>query len=726
MNSYFLSISGWWWFLVLLCGIAVAFSVFVYRNTTPPIPQTKKMLLISIRSIALVLLLFSIFEPIYTSIKTHITKPKLAVLIDNSLSMTADDASGNRKARYLDLIKRLDLSALDTNVIYYSFDEETKMIDEFNADSLSLDGNSTDISKAIRTINNISDATNTRAILLLSDGVFNTGNNPLFDAENFSKPIFTIGVGDTIEPKDISIKSLLVNEIAYIDNPVPVTINFSSVGFSNVEVKVALLDDGRKIDEQVVNLNAERTNYTTIFEYNPTKEGIRKLTATITQLENEITNKNNSHSEYVKILKNDRKVVIFAGSPSPDFSFIKRVLSDEKGLEINTFVQKKGPEFYDQPTQQAISNADVIIFCGFPNNSTPNNVLNMIKTELDKNKSFMFIAGLTTDYNKLKLFANNIPFQVVSSKQNEFMISPLINVDALANPILRITGTDEDINLWNALPPIFRTETFVKVNPESEILSTMKINNVEFKEPLIITRDFQNSKQVAIMGYGLYRWKMLGYASNEALGKTNIPDLFEILIDNSYRWLSVKEQNKLVNIRTTKKHFNQGEKIEFIGDLYDASYVPIEGANVKIEIKIGNNENNREINMTSIGNGRYIGNVEGLPKGDFNFNANATLGSRNLGNDNGRFSIGELAIEYQNLKQNASLLKLISDRTLGKYYDGTDLSNVAEDIMNANSFTDRPVSLQSEFLLWNWLGLLIIAILLFATEWFIRKRSGLI
>ena len=472
-------------------------------------------------------------------------------------------------------------------------------------------------------------------------------------------------------------------------------------------------------------MHSERTNYTTIFEYHPTKEGIRKLTATITQLEDEITGKNNTHSEYVKVLKNDRKVVIFAGYPSSDYSFIKRVLSDEKGLEIVSFIQKKGAEFYTQPSQQVISSADVFIFCGFPINSTPNNVLTMIKTELDKNnKSLMFIAGLATDYNKLKMFEDNTPFNVVSSRQNEFMVAPFINIDALANPILRVTGTDEDINLWNTLPPIFRTETFVRVKPDSEILSTMKVNNVEFKEPLLITREFQNSKQVAIMGYGLFRWKMVGYASSEAIGKTDVPDLFETLIDNSYRWLSVREQNKLVNIRTTKKHFNQGEKIEFIGDLYDASYVPIEGANIKIGI--GSGENLREINMTSIGNGRYVGSVEGLPQGDFNFTANATLGSRNLGNDNGRFSIGELAIEYQNLKQNAALLKLMSDRTLGKYYDGTDLSNVAEDIMNSNSFTDRPVSLLSEFLLWNWLGLLIIAILLFGTEWFIRKRSGLI
>jgi len=89
--------------------------------------------------------------------------------------------------------------------------------------------------------------------------------------------------------------------------------------------------------------------------------------------------------------------------------------------------------------------------------------------------------------------------------------------------------------------------------------------------------------------------------------------------------------------------------------------------------------------MTSIGNGRYFGSVEGLPMGDFTFNANATLGQRNLGTDNGRFSIGELAIEYQNLKQNTALLQAIADRSLGKYFEETDFPNAANEIMNASS-----------------------------------------
>ena len=728
MNSYFLSLSGHWWVLILLCIIAVAFSIFSYSNTIPPIIKSKKMLLITLRSIALSVLLFAIFEPIYTSINASVIQPKLAVLLDNSESLGTDDAAGNRKQRYKQIIESIDFAAFAPDIIFYEFSDEAKQLANFAFDSLKLKGSSTDISNAIRTINGIAEATNIRSILLISDGAFNAGNNPIFDAENFAKPIYTIGIGDTIDPKDVAITSILTNEIAYIDNPIPVTVNFNSVGYSNKEVKVSLLDNGQKISEQIFNLNSERTSYTAIFEYNPKVEGIRKLTATVSKLEGEITEKNNVHSEYVKVLNNSRAIAIFAGSPNADFAFIKRTLKDEKGVEIMEFVQKQGAEFYQTPTQQQLNKTDVIIFCGFPISSTPQNVLSMISTELNKDKPLFFIAGLTTDYNKLKTLADFLPFQVMNSKQQEFAVSPLINVEALANPLLRVKGTDEDINYWNKLPPIFRTETFVKVKPESEILSTMKVNNVELKEPLIITRDFQGRKSVAIMGYGLYRWKMLGYASNTVntavSNKMDIPDLFEILINNAYRWLSVKEKNKQVNIRTTKKHYSLGEKIEFIGELYDASYIALDGANIKIEI--GSGENRREIILNSIGNGRYYGIVEGLSKGDYSFTVAATLDSRKLGNDNGRFNIGELSIEYQNLRQNSALLKTISERTNGQYFELDGLSKLVAAIKNSSYFTERPITHQSEFHLWNWLGFLVLAIILFGIEWLVRKRTGLL
>ncbi len=725
MNSYFLDISGSGIVLILLCLCAIAASFFAYKNTNPPIGKVKKSILISLRSIGLCVLLFAIFEPVYTVIKNIEKSPQLAVLLDDTQSLVADDASGNRKERYKNILSKINFQEFGDNVHFYKFSSQAKKINNFHSDSLQLKGSLTNISDAIKTINLSADENNFCSILLITDGAFNSGNNPIFEAENFAKPIYTIGIGDTLEPKDIAIVSILTNEIAYIDNAVPVNVNFKAVGYSGQNVKLTLLDNGKKIDEQEFTLNSARENYTAIFNYLPTQEGTRKITATLSEIEDEVTKKNNSIFEYVKVLKNKRNIAIFSGSPNPDFAFIKRTLEKEKGVNISEFIQKKSSEFYINPTQKDLAEADMFIFCAFPVKSTPTSLLNNINNELNRGKPLFFIAGLETDYTKLKALQANLPFTILSSKKREFSVTPSINIDYLGSPILRVTGTDDDIALWNNLPPLFRTETFIKAKPESEIISTMKVNNIALKEPLIITRESQGKKAVAIMGYGLYRWKLLDYASNISKGMENNSDLFETLVNNTFRWLAVHEKNKMVSIRTTKKHYNQSEKVEFLAEIYDAAFVPIENAEVKVEIKSEDSEK-RTISLTSIGNGRYYSLVEGLSKGDYSFAGEASMGKRKLGKDSGRFMVGELAVEFQNLKQNTSLLKTIAKRTKGKFYTSQNMNSLITDIKNAPNFKTQIIPNRSEFLLWNWVVLLILSIACFSIEWFLRKRAGLL
>ena len=133
--------------------------------------------------------------------------------------------------------------------------------------------------------------------------------------------------------------------------------------------------------------------------------------------------------------------------------------------------------------------------------------------------------------------------------------------------------------------------------------------------------------------------------------------------------------------------------------------------------------------LTSIGNGRYYGELEGLRKGDYAFDAVAAAGSRKLGSDNGRFIVDELSIEFQNLKQNTALLKDIAKRTNGKFYNinnKQEIKSIIDDIINNSNFKTKPITLRNDFQLWNWIWLLLISIACFAAEWFIRKRKGLL
>lgn len=726
MNTYTFGINGSWLLFIILMLLSIGFSIYNYRQTIPPISERKKVILISLRSIGLGLLLFILFEPILTMITGKEEPPVLAVLLDNSQSVAMADASGSRKISYLKAIDESDFQSLDEKQLDVNlFDSEVKTITEFTKNNLDFKGQLTDISLGLKEVMGKVDDKNIQAVLLISDGAFNTGTNPIYTADVLGKPVFVIGIGDSIEPKDLSIQSILTNDIVYVDNPVPVNVNIKSSGYETGEIKVELFDNETVIGTQMFNINPDRQEFTAIFEYKPKVDGVRKLTAKVNSLPNEITLKNNSKSEYIEVLKNKRKISIFASSPSPDVSFVRNALLDENGTEVKSFVQKNNIEFYEaNPTEKDFKETEIYVLIGFPGNNTSPSIMQSIRNELDKGKSLFFIASKDINYNNLRIIEDELPFVTTSTKPMEFLVIPDVNLNAVSNPLLRITGNTEDLKYWTQLPPIFRTETFVKVKPESEVISTMKINNVPLKEPLILSRSVGNKKSVAVLGYGIFRWKLLGYASDNARGKKDTPDLFTYFIQNTAKWLSVDIENKFVDIRTTKKFYSSSEKVYFIAQIYDKSFNPVENASVSLMIK-GAGES-KELILNSMGNGRYTGEIEGLAEGGYFFSGDAIVNGSKLGTDNGRFSVGELGLEYQNMTMNVPLLRSIAERTGGKFYLPKNANKFLEDLKKAKSF--RPISIteKSELTLWNLPWVITIAIICLSVEWFIRKRAGMV
>lgn len=720
MNTYSLVLNGAWWLLVIFLLMGFALSFWAYRKTIPPISEKKRYILITLRGLALSLMIFALFEPIYSVTRSFLEKPKIAVLLDNSISAGTQDAKFNRTDQYKNALEKSNLQNLEN--LTFLFDRSVHLVNNFTLDSLNFKGQATDISRAIRNLDKYKEDENIKAVVLFTDGAFNSGANPVFDAERLATPFFVVGIGDTTEPIDLSIMSVVTNEVAYVDNKILINVNFKANGFTGRTIKLKLLANEQKIAEQEVLIEPNRQSYYYNFEYVPKNPGIIKLTAEIDPIENEITTKNNKLSEFVRVLENKRNIALFAGAPSADITMLKQSILLEKGVEIKEYIQKKGAEFYKTPTPKELQASEIIVFVGFPIQSTPKNVVDMIKAELERGKPLLFIASQATDYNKLKDLQEYLPFVVVSSRQQELVVLPNFLPSASSSPLLRITGSEDDIKQWNSLPPLFRTETFVRVKPESEVLATMKINNTSLGEPLILKRQFQNSKSVAILGYGLHRWKLYGYAAEIAKGR-QAEDLLNVFVNNTVRWLSISEQIKPVKVRTSRKFYNENEAIEFFAEVYDAAFNPIDNAIVKVKLT---GADKREFTLSPTGNGNYYATIAGLRSGDYTFEAEGFLKDKALGTDNGRFSIGELSIEYMNLRMNYPLLKKIAEITGGKFYFPEQAASLIDDIKNNKSFRESSVRKRDDIVLWNQPYILLAVILLLSTEWFIRKRSGML
>lgn len=726
MNSYNFGLIGSVWLMVILLLVAFALTIFTYKETTPPISKFFKWLLISLRSLTLFLLILILFEPVLDITSNLINKPKVAVLLDNSLSMNINTEKYKKSDIYKNVLTDLDLSGLEYKV--YSFGEKVNEIDvatfeKSKYESLKLNENITDLARGIKHVNRNLENENFSSLLLITDGIHNQGNSPIINAQELARPIFTIGIGDTNKPKDIAITNILTNKIGFLDSKLPLIVKFKSAGYDNQKVKLTIFENGKKIEEKEITINANQTEYEEYFTYLPIAEGTNKISATIQNLTDELTTANNSSSEYVKINKNKRKFLIIAGAPNPDITFIKAELSKIKNVEIKEFIQKQKSDFYITPNQKDFSESEMLILIGYPNNFSPDNVTKMIKNELDNGKSLIFVPSKDVNFKKATILEDYLGFKVLSNSPRESNVSPITLEQGQVNSVLKVDDEPNSIKLWNDLPPLFHSELFVKTNPTASVLMQYRIGDVEFQEPLLLSNEFNKTKSLIFLGYGLYKWKFGSYSSEK---DNNANDLFNILINNTIKWLSVENIGKNFTISTSKEKYNLGETVEILAQVYDKSYNAFDKAKVNITLQTKNSEK-REITLQNYGNGKYITKVSGLKNGDYQVYGTAYIDSQTeYAKDQTRFEVELNSLEKSNIVLNKSLLLSISTLNNGKYYDANNFKLLNEDIKKSDFHFEKSMTTKKEIVLWNYSILLIIIITALGLEWFIRKRLGLL
>ena len=88
--------------------------------------------------------------------------------------------------------------------------------------------------------------------------------------------------------------------------------------------------------------------------------------------------------------------------------------------------------------------------------------------------------------------------------------------------------------------------------------------------------------------------------------------------------------------------------------------------------------------------------------------------------------VAKLDIEMTNPQMNYSFLSSLANETGGKFFNASDDSQLFSIIKNLNRKASKEKTIVSEIKLWSNEWLMAIAILLFALEWFFRKRAGML
>lgn len=708
-------------FLIILFGLAgIVAALLFYRVTLPPLPPRRRWLLTALRALALGALLLLLFEPILRIVDREQQPAVLAILADNSQSMTINDHAGDRAAQTRSWLRsaRSEISPPAAQSNMYPFDSRLRGARSAEDDSLDFSGEVTDLSRAISELKEEAFEGNVKAAVLISDGNYTVGKNPVYDAEALGIPIYVVGVGDTTEQKDILVDKVMTNQLAYAETRVPFEISIKSSGYTNEKVEVTLEEGGTALDRGIVQLKEGTAVYPIRLFAEPKEEGMRKYTVRVSSLEGELTGRNNLQSVFVKVLKSRLRIVMFAGGPSPDVASVRSILWEDRHFDVQAFVQRSANDFYEgTPGRASLDSADCFVLIGFPGQATnPQMVQSIVDIVRTKRIPVLFIASRSLDFSKLQGLATFLPFSWSEVRRQEAAVFPTVPESKKSHPLVTLGGS-MTAESWQELPPVYKTQTAFRVKPEAEALAFATLQGIALNDPLVSIRNINRYKSFAITAGAVWQWRLL------AQGNSRTSNFFRELLGNAVRWLTTTQDDRNVRVAPTQESFTTAEPVTFTGQVYDDQLQPVDDAKVNIEIRRG--ERTVETVLHSVGNGLYEGSAESFGEGDYTFTARATGDGISYGDDKGRFSVGQMNVEFLETKRNSEVLRQVASRSGGKYYDIADAGGIKEDIASAVSFESKELVHASEIELWNWQYLLGLIIILLAAEWFIRKRNGM-
>jgi hypothetical protein len=698
---------------ILALLLSGGFTLFVYMYTVPVISFTKKILLVFIRFAALLFLLFIVFEPMLTLAKKIVLSPVNLVFVDNSRSILIEDGT-KRSETVKSFISDLENIQLSGELELHTFGNKVNKTGFNDLNNIDFSEGSTNFSNIFSAINK--QEKNIASVVIISDGVITDGTNPIYTAEKLNIPVYTIGVGDSSRRNDVEVKSVLYNQYIYAETPTTILATIANTGFANKNITVSLYEQDLLIEQKNIILNPDGIQNVE-FTYNPKTGGEKKLTIAVSNLEGEFTYANNRKVFFVNVLSNKINVLILAGSPSADLSFIKSTLKSDENFRVNSLTQINQNKFLENVNaERQLDSADILFLVGFPSKETSDDFLRKVNDAIkEKNKPFFISLSEGIDFTKLRQLQSELPvnFNVRSTLYNE--IQPNISGDQIRNPLLQNNAANP-IAAWENLPPILQPDVDLTVKPESELISRTKVNNIPSNRPLIVTRTLGSKRSIALLAKDFWKWKLQTATRNL--------DLFDRFIMASVKWLNTSEEQKQVRIATSKKVYSLGEEIEFTGQVYDATFNPVSDAEVKV--RISGADENYEVQLSSVGNGLYEGVFQTSKPGDYRFNGEAKIENQSFGKDAGSFNIGEVDVEMMNPRMNYEFLRSLAERTGGEYFDAQDYNDLFPVLQQLNERAASEKIETSEINLWSNEWLMMIIILLFGIEWFIRKRAGML
>ncbi|MFB9842551.1 vWA domain-containing protein [Mucilaginibacter ginsenosidivorans] len=684
------TVSGWWTPICLLLGLLYAW--LLYRS---PSGLAKKIryALFAARTIAVFITSFLLIAPLVRSVSYTQQKPLVLIVQDNSQSIGTFKPGGFKPDQFVGELAKLKEQLGDKyDVREFNFSRDLK-------DSLSnkFDGKQTNISSALDKLNERFANQNIGALVLVTDGLYNQGSDPLYEAKNLKTSVYTVALGDTTARRDLLIGNVNYNKTAFLGNDFVIEVLAEAFQANGETIRLNVSEDGKQVANQNVEVNSDNFRKVIPLKLNADKKGIRKFTIDITPVKNELSVQNNSETIYVDVLDARQKILLLYDGPHPDISTIKQ------GIEVNKNYEVKTSLLTDAASLKLTDYSLVILYQCVSNGS------GALQSFITKGKvPVWYMLGAQTD---LPQFNNEQKaIQVYSNRNQVQEVFPMP-----ASDFSLFTLSDSTRNKLSKLPPLIAPFGNYRTAGNDQLLLKQRIGEVPTPYPLLLFGD-DNGRRIGVLtGEGLWRWSLAEYQSYGNHHAT------EELLGQCVQYLTANSNRQRFRVYPAKNVFDEGENIILNAELYNEALQLVNTPDIKINLKSDSGKNYSFL-FTRSGQSYQL-DAGTLPVGDYGYTASAKLGDQNL-TANGRLTIKPLNLETRQTAADHKLLAALAQQSGGQMLQPSQVGQLA-DLIQKNENIKTVVyedKHYSDLVGVKWIFVFIVALL--SAEWFLRKREG--
>jgi hypothetical protein len=271
------------------------------------------------------------------------------------------------------------------------------------------------------------------------------------------------------------------------------------------------------------------------------------------------------------------------------------------------------------------------------------------------------------------------------------------------------TPISQNVKLWSELPPLEGANRFRGLKPGALPLAATPDD-----QPLLVSHAYGDGRVMAFAGDSTWRWWLRG---------------FETAHKRFWRqvvlWLARKDEGLEGNVwvKLPQRRFGPGQRVEFTVGAETPEGEPVQNATFEAEVVLPDGSSQPVDLIHS--NHQITGSFRATQAaGDYAIRVTARQESQSLGSTRTRFLVFEQDLELDNAAADASVLESLAAMTGGKSLAPEELPDLLRRMMEETEALE--VKTEAKESLWDKWPFFFLLVGLLGTEWYLRKRWGMV